>query len=121
MMRKVLAWSGLCLFAAACGNRSLLGSGEGDAGIAGSGGNSGSAGSGAAGTSGSSGTSGTAGSAGVSGSGGSSWQPCAGKPCGAECSLCGPNDPNCSETGVLKYCDQSGSCGQAYPVCDVQK
>jgi hypothetical protein len=32
-------------------------------------------------------------------------------------SECPPDDPNCAETSVLKYCDASGQCGSAYPVC----
>jgi hypothetical protein len=101
MIRKVLAFSSLCLIVAACGNRSSLGSGDDNLGQGGSAGSSG--------------------SAGASGSGGNTWDPCAGKPCGAECSVCAPNDPECAETAVLKYCDESGGCGQAFPLCAPQQ
>jgi hypothetical protein len=103
MLRKVLAFSSLCLIVAACGNRSSLGSGDDD--LGGKGGNAG--------------VGGTSGSGGSSGSGGGTWDPCAGKPCGAECTQCAPNDPSCAETMVLKFCSEDGACGPAYPACSV--
>jgi hypothetical protein len=45
------------------------------------------------------------------------FDPCDGKACGDACSQCPPDDPTCTETSVLKYCDSSGQCGAAYPVC----
>jgi hypothetical protein len=98
MIRKVLAFSSLCLIVAACGNRSSLGSGDDNLGGGGK-----------------------AGSAGVGGGSGGGWVPCAGKPCGAECSVCAPNDPACAETAVLKFCSSDGSCGSAYPECASQQ
>ncbi len=46
------------------------------------------------------------------------YDPCASKKCGDQCFLCPPNDPNCVETGAVKWCDTSGKClaGQQ-PVC----
>ena len=105
MIRNVLAFAGLAFIVAACGNKPSLGLGDPDGGA------------GSGGTAGSAGSSGSSGSAGSSGSGGGTWDPCAGKPCGAECSACPPNDPGCAETAVLKYCDANGGCGQAFPVC----
>jgi hypothetical protein len=46
------------------------------------------------------------------------FDPCAGKACGDACSQCPPDDPDCVETSVLKYCDSSGQCGAAYPLCE---
>ncbi len=43
--------------------------------------------------------------------------PCAGKTCGASCSLCPPNDPNCVETAVLKWCHPGGECKAVAPAC----
>src|SRR5688572_12171261 len=45
------------------------------------------------------------------------YQPCAGKTCGASCSLCAPNDPNCVETAVLKFCHSDGTCKDTAPAC----
>jgi hypothetical protein len=56
------------------------------------------------------------GSGGGSG-GGTSWDPCAGKSCGAQCSLCSPTDPNCVETMQIKVCDVTGKCGSSSPSC----
>jgi hypothetical protein len=50
-------------------------------------------------------------------SGCSGYDPCEGKACGETCTLCSPNDPNCAETGVLKFCGATGSCGMAFPLC----
>jgi len=46
-----------------------------------------------------------------------SYDACAGKPCGAECSLCDPEDPNCVAPAVMMYCDEVGQCGMAFPAC----
>lgn len=45
------------------------------------------------------------------------YDPCAGKSCGERCSLCAPDDPDCVETAVLKYCDASGRCDAVEPDC----
>lgn len=39
-----------------------------------------------------------------------SYDPCAGKVCGASCTVCDPADPSCVETAVVKSCDAGGSC-----------
>ena len=97
MLRNVLAFTAVALIAAACGSRQSLGSGDDNL-------NTG-------------GTSGSGG--GNTGGGGNSvgWDPCSGLPCGAECTVCDPKDPDCNETTVLKFCASDGSCGQAYPEC----
>ena len=72
-------------------------------------------------------THGTGGATSVSGgathaTGGSttaSYQPCQGKQCGNSCTLCAPNDPNCGETAVMKYCDSNGQCSMNTPQCSV--
>ncbi len=46
--------------------------------------------------------------------------PCADKNCGEPCAQCPPDDPSCTETAVLKFCDSAGQCGAAYPVCGNQ-
>lgn len=89
MLRQILGVSAIALAFAACSSRSSLG--EGDGKINGTGGN------------------GTG--------GGTTFEPCEGKPCGAECNVCPPNDPTCAETAVLKFCASDGSCGSAYPDC----
>lgn len=38
------------------------------------------------------------------------YDPCAGKECGAGCTVCDPADPYCSETAVVKACDGYGRC-----------
>lgn len=38
------------------------------------------------------------------------YEPCAGRSCGAACTVCAPDDAGCAETAVLKACDPSGSC-----------
>ncbi len=43
---------------------------------------------------------------------------CGGKSCGDECTICDPNDEGCSETAVLKVCDEFGACGASVPACD---
>jgi hypothetical protein len=45
------------------------------------------------------------------------YDPCAGKSCGDTCNLCPPNDPNCIENGLVKYCDASGQCTAVAPTC----
>ena len=45
------------------------------------------------------------------------YDPCAGKACGASCTLCDPSDPNCFETAVLKQCNGAGKCTASLPAC----
>lgn len=53
--------------------------------------------------------SGTANGGVTTGSGGA-YDPCEGKSCGDECSLCAPNDLECAETAIVKSCDGAGEC-----------
>lgn len=46
------------------------------------------------------------------------YQPCAGKSCGDECSVCAPGDADCVETAVVKMCDRSGTCSAEAPSCE---
>ena len=48
------------------------------------------------------------------------YDPCADKACGARCTKCPPNDSDCAETDVLKYCQPDGTCsaGNGKPACD---
>jgi hypothetical protein len=123
----------------ACSGFTEIGEGGGGAGMAaGSGGDGGSAvgGSSGKGGSGSSGKPATGGSnsgatGGTGATGGSTptggtnatggtgggYDPCAGKACGATCMLCAPDDVDCAEDAVIKYCDAGGHCNQAFPVC----
>lgn len=43
--------------------------------------------------------------------------PCAGKACGASCTVCDPTDINCFETAVIKQCDKTGACVAAPSSC----
>jgi hypothetical protein len=43
--------------------------------------------------------------------------PCAGKQCGAACSVCDPNDKDCVETAVLKQCSAAGKCEPTAAQC----
>jgi hypothetical protein len=54
---------------------------------------------------------------GTGGTGMGGYQSCAGKACGAGCTLCDPNDKTCVEGKSLKYCDDSGACGTSVPMC----
>lgn len=45
------------------------------------------------------------------------YNPCAGKSCGAGCTLCRPEDPNCFETAVPKQCNAEGTCSDKAPAC----
>lgn len=94
MLRNLLAVSAMALVLGACNSRSSLGSGGDNLN-----------------------TGGSSGSGGSSTGGGTGWDPCSGKTCGAECSLCAPSDPNCAETAILKFCSADSKCGQAYPDC----
>jgi hypothetical protein len=47
----------------------------------------------------------------------SGYQPCANKACGSPCTVCDPNDKECGETAVLKYCDATGMCSPNTPKC----
>ena len=46
------------------------------------------------------------------------YEPCGGLTCGESCTICDPNDPDCFETAVLKYCQADGSCSADAPRCD---
>jgi hypothetical protein len=83
-----------------------------DPGVGGEGGET----SGGGGTSGSGGKGGMGGTSGSVGTGGGNSNPCAGKPCGAACSDCPPDAMACD--AALRYCDASGQCGAAFPVCE---
>jgi hypothetical protein len=45
------------------------------------------------------------------------YNPCAGKTCGAACTVCDPNDKDCVETAVVKQCNAAGSCDAAPAQC----
>lgn len=45
------------------------------------------------------------------------YDPCAGKACGASCSVCPPNDPTCTETADVKTCDAVGLCRSGGVAC----
>ncbi len=47
------------------------------------------------------------------------YNPCENKTCGDTCTICDPNDPNCVETGVVKYCDHEGRCRATTPTCSM--
>lgn len=49
--------------------------------------------------------------------GGGAYVPCAGKACGAACTICEPGVPGCFETAVLKYCNKAGVCSPSPPGC----
>jgi len=46
------------------------------------------------------------------------YDPCEGKKCGTECSVCPPDDDDCVETAVLKVCHKDGTCSGKAPDCD---
>lgn len=45
------------------------------------------------------------------------YDPCAGKACGATCSVCPPSDSTCNETADLKTCDAVGLCRSGGVAC----
>lgn len=45
------------------------------------------------------------------------YDPCAGKVCGAPCTVCDPKGPSCYETAVLKFCDAGEACRPSNPTC----
>ncbi|MFP4598865.1 MAG: hypothetical protein ACOC9J_05145 [Persicimonas sp.] len=45
------------------------------------------------------------------------YEPCGDKACGETCTVCSPNDPTCTETDVVKYCQPDGSCSATEPSC----
>jgi hypothetical protein len=49
--------------------------------------------------------------------GGAAYDPCAGKACGASCTICPPWDTGCVETAVLKQCDKAGKCAPGTAGC----
>ncbi len=46
------------------------------------------------------------------------YEPCANKTCGDTCTLCAPDDPDCFETDVIKFCHADGTCSPTPPCCD---
>lgn len=44
-----------------------------------------------------------------------SYDPCADKECGDQCTLCDPDDASCTETGELKVCNSQSICTSAVP------
>ena len=48
---------------------------------------------------------------------GDGYDPCEGKQCGETCKLCAPDDTDCNETDVIKYCQADGSCKASAPAC----
>jgi|GEM_PF-1373010 len=60
---------------------------------------------------------------GAAGTGGttstSTYQPCAGKQCGDNCTLCPPNSTDCGETAVMKSCNLAGQCLAGTQQCTV--
>jgi hypothetical protein len=128
------------LLACSCGGFTQIGEGSGDSGAGGESGDPGTSGSsGSRASGGSAGRTGTAGvgSAGTGGGGtsatggsgntgntanvggGAGYEPCSGKPCGASCSHCDPNDTDCAEPAVLNYCDAGGNCSTTFPTCEL--
>src|SRR5688500_2389645 len=111
-LSSILAFGSVVAIVAACGGNSSLGSGDDNLGDSGKGGG----GKGGASGSGQSGSSGTGGASGASGNGGSTaggggsggYQPCAGLPCGAQCSVCDPNDKTCVSDAAIHYCSTNG-------------
>jgi len=120
------ALAGVFLVVGACNGMSSVGGDEGDAGDDMGGGAGGSM----SGHGGTAGTSMRGGTGGTSGTGGTTPSPCAGKPCGAECSVCGLDSGNMGAdpaTGMgipcdaqLRYCSADGECGLAFPVCETE-
>ena len=49
--------------------------------------------------------------------GASGYDPCAGKTCGDQCTVCPPDDADCVETMVVKVCDAAGRCDAHVPEC----
>ena len=111
-LSSILAFSSVVAVVAACGGTSTLGTGDDNLGDGG--GKAGTSGGGQAGKGGAGGNSGSAGSGGTGGGG---FEPCAGLPCGAACSLCDPKDTTCVTDAAIRYCSPNGQCGLPYPVC----
>ncbi len=49
---------------------------------------------------------------------GATYEPCAGKSCGDDCSACPPDDTDCVETTVVKMCGADGTCSSTAPSCE---
>jgi hypothetical protein len=128
-LRHFPALAGVFLVVGACNGMTSIGGEEG-----GAGGEAGddSGGGGTAGRGGSSmrgGSGGSAGTAGTAGTGGSAGlpNPCAGKPCGAECFTCSPMGEPEAPGGMgipcdtaVRFCSATGTCETAFPVCENQ-
>ncbi|HEX6272896.1 MAG TPA: hypothetical protein VFZ53_07650 [Polyangiaceae bacterium] len=128
-LRHFPALAGVFLVVGACNGMTSIGGEEGGAGgEAGddeSGGTAGRGGSSMRGGSG--GTAGSAGTAGTGGTAGSMTNPCAGKPCGAECSTCSPTGEPEAPGGMgipcdtaVRFCSAEGTCEVTFPVCENQ-
>lgn len=50
---------------------------------------------------------------------GQTYDPCEGQICGDSCHVCDPDDPDCQETDVLKFCNADGQCASETPECAV--
>src|SRR5262245_1219841 len=99
MLKQILAVSAVAVVVAACSGKTSLGSGENGAkGVGGKPGADGGA------------VGGGPGAGGGSTGGTPAWDPCSGKVCGAQCSVCPPDDKNCVEDMSIKVCDASGKC-----------
>ena len=49
---------------------------------------------------------------------GGDYDPCAGKSCGEQCSVCPPDDADCVETAVVKQCNAAGECSAEAATCE---
>jgi hypothetical protein len=43
--------------------------------------------------------------------------PCLGKACGQPCQACPPDEADCLETAISKYCNEEGACAPVRPMC----
>jgi hypothetical protein len=43
--------------------------------------------------------------------------PCIGKSCGQPCTMCPPDQADCLETAISKYCNEEGACMPVQPMC----
>lgn len=47
----------------------------------------------------------------------SAHEPCRGKSCGQPCQVCPPEEADCLETAISKYCNEEGACAPVRPMC----
>jgi hypothetical protein len=45
------------------------------------------------------------------------YEPCSNRACGAQCSVCPPDDMTCAADAVITYCDATGQCTPSFPMC----